>query len=201
MKRISLLSAALFMIFAAASAFSQAPAQPGAGKIGWLDTTAFGDEKAGITKYINAIKAVETEMKPRVGDLQTLQTRLKTISDDLAKLQAACQNPAVPCDTKTAAAKQDEGQRLQREFDFKKKEFDAAYDKRSGEVLGPISSEIGKALQDYAKQKGYAAVLDISKLDQAGVILALDATADITKDFITFYNARPATTATTAVPK
>jgi len=201
MKKISLLIVSfVFAAVMAASAFAQV-AQPGAGKIGWLDTGAFADEKAGVTKYIGAIKSVEAEMKPRVTDLQTLQTRLKTISDDLAKMQAACQNPAIPCDTKAAAAKQDEGQRLQREFEFKKKEFDAAYDKRSGEILGPISADIMKAVQEYAKQKGYLAVLDIAMLDQAHVILALDPTADITTEFIAYYNTRPAGTATTAVPK
>ena len=202
MKRINILAASfIFAIVMAASALAQTTAQPGAGKIGWLDTGAFADEKAGVTRYIGAIKSVEAEMKPRVTELQGLQTRLKTISDDLAKMQLACQNPAIPCDQKAAAAKQDEGQSLQRDFEYKKKAFDAAYERRTGEILGPISADIMKAVQEYAKQKGYLAVLDIAMLDQAHVILALDQTADITKEFITYYNARPATTATTAVPK
>ncbi len=199
MKIVSLLIASIVCLgVMAVSAFAQVPAQPGAGKIGWLNTGAFGDEKAGVTKYVNAIRAVGAEMKPRETELMALQTKLKTISDDLAKMG---NNPAVPIDTRAAAAKQDEGQRLQREFEFKKKEYDAAYDRRAGEVLGPISADIMKAVQEYAKQKGYTAVLDIAMLDQARVILALDATADITKEFITYYNARPAATATTAAPK
>ena len=199
MKRFTLL--AVSFIFAAVfvvSTFAQAGAIPAGGsKIGWLDTGAFADEKDGVTKYITALRALDNEMKPRVTELQTIQTRLKTISDDLAKMQA---NTAVPVDPKTAQAKQDEGQRLQREFDFKKKEYDAAVEKRTGEVLGPVSADISKAIQDYAKLKGYAVVLDINALAQQNAILALDATANITKDFIIYYNARPATTATTAKP-
>ena len=65
----------------------------------------------------------------------------------------------------------------------------------------PVTSDILKAVQDFAKQKGYVAVLDISMLDQAHAILALDPSADITKEFIVFYNARPNSTATTATPR
>ena len=199
MKRISLLAASFVLsVIAAGSAFAQTPAQTGA-KIGWLDTGAFADEKAGgITKYINALKALEVEMKPRVVELQGIQTRMKTISDDLAKMQS---NPAIPVDQKVFAAKQEEGQKLQREGEFKKKEYDATVDSRSAQLLGPIQSDISKAIQDYAKDRGYTVILDIDKLGQAGVILALDGSADVTKDFITFYNARPGSTATTAVPK
>ncbi len=197
MKRISLIAVSCILsALMAASAFSQAA--PGAGKIGWLDTGAFADEKAGILKYVNAAKAVDSEMRPRVTELQTIQAKLKTISDDLNKMQS---NPAVPINQSAVLAKQDEGQRLQREGEFKKKEYDAAVEKRSSEVLGPISADISRAIEDFAKAKGYAVILDIDKLGQAGVILALDPAANITKDFIVFYNARPASTATTASPR
>lgn len=200
MRRISVL--AVSFIFAAllvVSAFAQTgAAQTGATKIGWINTGVFGDEKEGVTKYINALKALQAEMKPRLTELQGLDARIKTIADDLTKMQS---NPAIPVKPEAAQAKQDEGQRLQRELEFKKKEYDAALDKRSTEVLGPVSSDIGKAIQDYAKQKGYSAILDIAALANAGAVLALDPTADLTKEFVIYYNARPATTATTAVPK
>ena len=201
MKRITLLAVSfIFAAVFAVSTFAQANAQPTASKIGWLDTGAFADEKEGVTKYIAGLKALDGEMKPRVTELQTIQTRLKTISDDLAKMQA---NPNVPVDQKAALAKQDEGQKLQREFDFKKKEYDAAVEKRSGEVLGPVSADISKSIQDYAKAKGYAVVLDINALAQTNAILALDTSANITKDFIAYYNSTHpagAATATTAKP-
>ena len=75
--------------------------------------------------------------------------------------------------------------------------------KRSAEVLGPIQSDIFKALQEWAKTKGYIAILDLAALanDNINAIVAFDRSADITKEFVTFYNLRPAPTATTAVPK
>ncbi|HEV7643585.1 MAG TPA: OmpH family outer membrane protein [Pyrinomonadaceae bacterium] len=200
MKRTSLLAASFILLaLMAVSALAQVPAA-GAGKIGWIDTGAFAlGDGTGITKYVNAVKAVEIEMKPRVTELTGLQTRLKTLSDDLAKMQS---NPAVPVKPEAALAKQEEGQRLQREFEFKKKEYDAAVDSRSSQLLAPIQADIGKAIEDFAKSKGFAVILDIDKLGQAGVILALDPTANLTKDFIVFYNARPASaTASTGAPR
>ena len=191
---VSIMFAALFAL----PAFGQAPTS----KIGWIVTAAFGDDKEGITKYVTAEKALDTELRPKVNELQGLQTRIKTISDDLAKMQGA--NPAVPFDQKAAAAKQDEGQRLQRELEFKQKEAQAYFNKRREEVLGPLTQNIFQALQDYAKTKGYSVIIDISALGQENApspILFLEPSANVTKDFIVFYNARPATTATAATPK
>jgi len=195
MKRIAIVAFSLvFVSLLAVAGFGQVPAST---KIGWIDTGAFADEKEGVTKYVNALKALDAEMKPRVTELTGIQTRLKTLSEDIQKAGA---NPAVPVDQKALAAKQDEGEKLQRDFEYKKKDYDAAVEKRSGEVLGPVSADISKAIQEYAKSKGYAVILDINALAQASAILALDATANITKDFIVFYNARPAATTTAAAP-
>lgn len=196
MKRFSLFAVAA--VFAAVFAVSASAQTAAATKIGWIDTGAFADAKEGITKYLNAYKALETEARPKLQELTGIETKIRTIASDLQKMQA---NTAVPIDQKTAAAKQDEGQRLQREYEFKKKEYDAFLEKRGGEILGPVNQDIGKAIQEFGKQKGYAAIFDIDKLAQAGAILMLEPTANITKEFVTFYNARPAGAATAAVPR
>lgn len=195
MKKFGFVAAVLAIVMiSGTAAFAQV--QPG--KIGWVDTGAFGDEKEGIVKYVNAYKALANEAKPRETELVGIQTKIQTIASDLQKMQA---NTAVPIDPKAASAKQDEGERLSRELEFKKKEYDAWVQKRGGEILGPINQDIGKALADFGKQKGYIAILDIDKLAQAGAILHLDATANITKEFIVFYNARPVGAATASTPR
>jgi Skp family chaperone for outer membrane proteins len=195
MKKFGIFGAAFaFVVLLGASAIAQAPA----GKIGWIDTGAFAEEKEGIVKYVNAYKALENEAKPRVNELTSIQTKIQTISADLQKMT---QNTAVPIDEKAALAKRDEGERLTRELEFKKKEYDAFLQKRGGEILGPVNQDIGKALADFGKQKGFAVIFDIDKLAQAGAILHLEPTANITKEFILFYNARPAGAATASTPK
>jgi Skp family chaperone for outer membrane proteins len=200
MKRISLLAVSfIFASLAAVSSFAQTPAQTATGKIGWIDTGEFSNPQGGIGKYINAMKAIDTEMQPRVNELTTIEQKIKTIIDDVNKMNS---NPAVPVKPEVLAAKQEEAQRLQREGQFKKQEYDAAREKRNNEVLGPITGDILKAVSEYAKAKGYSVILDIGPLYDARAVLFVDTGANVTKDFIAFYNARPASaTASTAAPK
>ncbi len=172
-------------------------------KIGWIDTGAFGgtDDKGtgGVTKYVVAMKTLDTEFQPRITELQNIDKRIKDIAAELQKMQQA--NPAVPVNQATILAKQEEGQKLARELEFKQKDAEALFQTRRNTVLGPIQNDIGKAIQEFAKTKGFAAVFDIAALANANAILALDPASDITKEFITFYNARPAAAATAATPK
>lgn len=205
MKRGSLFIVSL--AFAAVFAVSSFPqtggaAQPaGPVKIGIINTFAFGDEKAGITKYINALKAINTEFTPTQTELDTMSTKLNNLAKEIQVFRDQASTGKVPIDEKTVQAKVDEAEKLQRDLKFKQEDAKARYEKRQQVVIGPVMQDIGKALQDFAKQKGFTLLLDIAK-DEVGLVLAVgDEKIDVTKDFITYYNARPATTATTATPR
>ena len=99
-------------------------------------------------------------------------------------------------------AKVDEYQALQVEFKRKQEDAKAKFERRQAVVMGPVMQDIYKSLQDFTTQKGYDLILDAAKLDAGQLILGFNpAKVDVTKEFITFYNARPGTTATTAAPK
>lgn len=85
--------------------------------------------------------------------------------------------------------------KMQREYKFKEEDAKARFERRRQVVLGPILQDIGNAIQEFTKKNGYVLIIDLAK-DQTGIILGLDEAADVTKQFIVFYNARPATTAT-----
>jgi Skp family chaperone for outer membrane proteins len=196
---------AISMLFAsilAVSTSAQVPAQAVNPKIGVIDTSAFG-AKDGIKKYTAASDALDKEFAPLSTEIQGLLTRYNTLGTEIKKLQdAAASSPNVPIDKTGAQAKIDEYQSLEVTIKRKQEDGKARLDKRSGEVLGPIMQDIGKAINDYATQKGYALMLDLAKMADAGMVLSMDASKiDVTKDFIAFYNARPAGTATTATPK
>lgn len=152
-------------------------------RIAILDTSRFGDEKAGITRYLNAVKSVQREFQPKKDELTNLQNRIKAIADEITKLSG---NSVVG--PQTILAKQDEGERLQRELKYKKEQADADVEKRYSEVVGPISTDIGKALDQYASQHGLTMVLDISKLLPA--VLTVNPAMDITQSFIAEYNSK-----------
>ena len=152
-------------------------------KIALINTAEFGDEKTGITRYVNAVKSVQREFLPKNTELTTIQTRINTLADEISKLSGAA-----VVDPKTIQAKQDEGERLQRDLKYKKDQAQADFQKRYQEVVSPISADIGKAIDQFALQNRITMVLDPSKFDVA--ILSVNPAMDVTRAFITAYNAR-----------
>ena len=159
------------------------PANVPASKIALVDTTVFGDEKVGIKRYINAVNSVEKIFEPKTLELRNLQNQIKVIADDITKLN----NNSVVSPV-SVRAKQDEGERLQREFKYKKEQADADYQKRYTEVVRPISNDIGNALIQYASQNGLTMIFDISKL--APAVLSVNPAMDVTQAFIADYNSK-----------
>jgi Skp family chaperone for outer membrane proteins len=155
-------------------------------KIAFINTEAFGDDKSGITRYVAAVKSLEREFDPRQKELIGMQTRIKALADEIGKLSGSA-----VVDPKTIQAKQDEGERLQRDLKYKKEQADADFAKRYQEVVSPISADIGKALDQFATSRGITMILDISKL--APAILTVNQNMDVTAAFIAEYNSRPAT--------
>lgn len=216
MKTISKLSTAtLFLFVVALSAYAQgtrpavtpsrpttAPATSPApanavvpdSKIAFVDTEAFADEKNGITRFLAAFQSLQRELKPKVDELQAIQTKAAQLGKDIETLSKAS-----VVDQKSIQAKQDEGERLQREFKYKKEDYDALSAKRYREVVGPVSADIGKELDAFAAQRGITMILDISKLLPA--ILTANQEMDMTKTFIAYYNAKNPATAAATTPR
>ncbi len=153
-----------------------------ASKIAYIDTEYFSDEKTGITKYVNVVKALEREFQPRQTELNTMQARLKTLADEIAKLSETS-----VVDPKTIQAKQEEGERIQIELKRKKEDADAAFTKRYQEVVNPVSKDIYNALKRFSAERGLTMILDISKL--SGAVLISVPGMDVTQAFINYYNA------------
>ena len=163
-----------------------------AAKIAIVDTGFFVSDK-GITKLVNAYQQLNKEFQPIEQGLQSLQTRIQAIAEELQKLS----NSTVPVDPKTIQAKQDEGERLQRELEYKKKDAEASYAKRGSELVGPVREEIFKSLDAFAKSRGITMVLDAGL---QGLIVAVPA-VDITQAFIADFNSKNPATAAAATPR
>ena len=199
MKRFSFIAVCLaFTMAFAASAFGQGAAPAAAGKIGLVNVSAFADEKAGITRFRSALSSLDPEFKPLNDQLNTKRTRYQTLA---AQIQEANKpKPAgVPVGTPPNLSSQiEEAQNLEVEITRLQEDGKRKYESRYATVVGPIFNDIIKGLNDFAKQKGYSMILDGGKLEEAGILMGFDDKYDVTKEFIAFYNARPAGSATTA---
>jgi Skp family chaperone for outer membrane proteins len=183
------------MVFAGLLAVSvMAQAQP-TGKIGLVNIFAL-EGKDGVTKYVNALNSLEAEFKKDVTELQTMATAIQTKTTELNTLREQAQKPNSPISRESLIAKATELDKLQRDAKFKQEDLQVRVNTRRQVVIGPIWNDMMKALQTFATQKGYAVILDGAKLEQEGILMAFDNKYDITKEFITYFNANPTGTAT-----
>ncbi len=186
-----------------ASAFGQVPAaNAGSGKIGLVNVNAFADDKAGITRFKTALSTVDKEFEALNKELNDLRTKYQALATDIQGQQklAADPNNKVPINTSTLQTKVDEARNIELQIKQKQEAGKARYDQRYAAIVGPVFNDIVKALNDFAKQKGYAVILDGAKLEESGLLMGFDDKYDVTKDFVVFYNARPAGTATATKP-
>ena len=193
--------AALFVFAAifAVSAFAQTTTPAPTGKIATVDTRYFG-VKEGISRFINAMTSLEKELQPDIAGLQAMETKIQALEKEIQDVEKQLNDPKLPpaIDKNklqiTYQTKVREYQALGRQYKFKDDEFKIKYQIREEAVVVPVSQDIGKALKEFAKKNGYTMIFDIAK-DDKGILLVLDEKSDVTKEFILFYNARPATTA------
>lgn len=186
----------IFTAFFAVPAFAQT--QP-ATKVALVNTNAFYAEKIGITKIENAYKQLNAEFKTTFDDIKNGLNRLQALQNELKKLQDQASDPnnKVPIKPEQVQTKVDEFERLQTEVKRKQEDAKKRYEKREAIVIGPIIQDVGAAIGTFAKQKGFTLVMDTGKLVETRILLFSQEATDITKEFITYYNARPAGTAAT----
>ena len=174
-----------------------APATPQTGasvpesKIALIYSDAFLDSKTGIARFNSLVSTLNREFQPRQTELQTMQQRIQTLTDDIQKTAAVA-------DPKTLQSKQDQLDQLKRDFQRKGEDAQAAYNSRRKEIFTPLQDDIGKALEVYAKAHNINVIIDGS---QVPLVYAADA-LDITRAFINDFNSKnPATAAVTTPQK
>jgi outer membrane protein len=160
-------------------------------KVALIDSSAFADEKQGISKFVSALKRVNAEFQPRQTEIQGLQQQIEKATADLQKA-APVQDP------KVTQQQQDRIDQMKNDYQRKGEDAQAAFNKRLEEVLGPIYEDIGKALDAFAKARGITLILDVSKVQ--GIVSAADA-MDITRAFIADYNSKNPATASLTTPR
>jgi Skp family chaperone for outer membrane proteins len=182
----------IFVLISTASLAAQTPASApaGTGKIGVVNPILFTDAKqgAGITRLKAAIKTVTDATKPEADRIQGEIAKLRTLAADLERQRTA--PGAVPPNFQ---AKVIEAQGLETAIKRREEDYKIDFEKRYAATVSPILTDIFRAMNEYAKAKGYAVILNGPKLQQDDILLGFDDRYDVTADFITFYNARPAT--------
>lgn len=186
-KRLFAVLIVMFAVTAVASAQGSAvknaaqPAQGGAGKpvptgkVAIIDSRAFGE---GIVEMKKQLDKLEGEFQPRYKELEALQNQLVKLEEELKTTK----------DVKVAQQKADEGQRIKKDFERKREDFQADYQRRQEVVLGPLRDKVLKFLESYAQQREIVMVFDLAPAASQGGLVFLNPATNITEDFIKEYN-------------
>lgn len=170
---------------------AQAPVP--AGKIAVIYSEAFQDPTNGIARFAAVINKLNAEFKPIQDDLSQTAARLRTMQDEINKLQQG--TPAAT--PQQIQAKVDQFDDQKKAYDRKGEDAKANYARRRGELLGPLQEDVGKALDTFGKAHGIMMILDGS---QVPLVYTADG-VDVTKAFIAEYNSKNPATTTAATPR
>jgi Skp family chaperone for outer membrane proteins len=173
----------------AAPAPTQSTANVPESKIALIYSDAFLDPKTGINRFTTLITNLNREFQPRQTELQSLQGKIQTLTDEIAKTTPVA-------DAKTLALKQEQLDQAKKDYQRKGEDAQTAYNKKRTEMFSPLQDDIGKALETYAKAHNINVIIDGS---QVPLVYAAD-TLDITKAFISEFNSKNPATAVVTPP-
>jgi len=173
---IATLAFAAFTILAQTQTQTR-PAEGAPANIAIIDSSAFSDEKTGITRVMSAMQQIEAKFTPLRTEIRNMGERLNTMRADIQKKRASQ-------DARTTAQQADEADRLEVEIKRKAEDAQTSYQKESLAALDPLQKDIGNALTQYAQSKGITLLIDANRVP----IIYAASSLDITRDFINDYN-------------
>ena len=152
---LTILAQTLLTMSATSAETVPPPAAPA--NIGIIDSSAFSDEKTGITRVKNAMNQLEAKFQPLRTEIRGMGERLNTMRSDIQKKRAIQ-------DAATTARQAEEADRLEVQIKRKAEDARASYQKESIAVLEPLQKDIATALNAYAQAKGITLVLDANRV-------------------------------------
>ncbi len=182
---------AVACVLGAAAAWAQAPAAAGSAASAKVGVIAIRQAIGGTAEGKQAQAELQSQFAPRQGEIENLN---KQISDLQQRLQAG----ANKLSQEEEARLRQQGQRLAQRLD----RMNTEYQEDVNAALGDLQDRIGRKMVDvldrYARENGYAVVLDSSA--QSTPILYASTQIDVTQDIIRLYDQAYPIKAATAAP-
>lgn len=151
--------------------------QPAKNVFAVIDSAAFSDEKAGITRVVTAMKQVDSKFEPLRREIKTMQDQLAAIQADIQKKQATESQAVIN-------RLVDQGQQLEIQIKRKTEDAQSNFQKELNAALDPLQVDITNSLNAFAQSRGILMIIDSNRVP----VIYVHATIDITKDFIAEYN-------------
>lgn len=183
----TLLAALAIGLTITAKAQTETPAQ----KIGYADTEY-------ILTQLPKFKQIEAELKTHGAQLEN---QIKAKAEDFqAKLKAYQSMPATTPEA-IKADKERELQSLQENYQKFQQDAQSSMQKKQADLMDPIYKQIGKAIEDVAKENGFTFILQPQLPTGGDVLLYSDEKFNISNLVLKKLGVTPAATATTTPVK
>ncbi len=166
-------------------------------KVAVILSEAFQDPQTGIARFTATQNKLNGEFAERQKKLNDMAAKIKQLPDEIANLQQQAVK-GTPIAPQTIQAKIDQLDELKKRAQRETEDGQAAYQKRHAELFGPLQDDVGKALDAFAKARGITMILDGSQVQ--GIVYAAEG-LDITKAFISEFNAKNPVAAAVTPPK
>jgi outer membrane protein len=158
------------------------------GKIAIINTAAF---RVGIGEFKTLLEALNKEFEPQNNELQGLQKQLEELKNKVEKdgpnAQPSVRNGWI-----------EQGTQLEKTLKRKSEDYQALFQRRGQEVVGPIMDKINKFFDQYCQQRNIIMVLERQVAESSNLLVWNTPTAEITDDFMNEYNkAHPSSTPAT----
>jgi Skp family chaperone for outer membrane proteins len=150
-------------------------------KLAWVNSSAFINEQSGIKQLVRVGKELELEFGNQQSELALQQEKLRTIVTELNKLQTSGATQEV------LQAKNDEGLKLQADFQQKQQAFKAAVTEAQQKKQTPVIELMDKAMEAFSRERDIGMIFDVAKL--GGAVVSARSEIDVTADFIAYFNA------------
>lgn len=192
MNRNKLVFAFVLLAFVSATrVYGQGTVVP-VSKMAVIYSEDFQDPKTGIARFVVTLNKLNAEFQKVQDELTQTAARLKTMQDEISRLQQS--GGATPAQIQV---KMDTLDQQKRDYTRKGEDAKAQYQKRQQDLFLPLQDDVSKALDVYAKAHGITLIIDGS---QTPILYAAES-MNVTKAFISEYNLKNPATALATPPK
>lgn len=160
------------------------------GKIAFINTAAF---RVGIGEFKTTLEALNKEFESKNNELEGLQKQIedlkKKVETDGPKAQPSVRDGWI-----------EQGAELEKTLKRKTEDYQALFQRRGQEMVGPVMDKINKFFDQYCQQRNIVMALERQVAESSNLLVWMAPVAEITEDFMNEYNkANPSSTS--AAPK
>ena len=178
---------ALILVFAILAIAQTEKTQPVApNKVALIYAIEFENENTGIKELAEIIKQLKEEFIPHTEKLKLMMKELQASKTELHNIGESYKLTGTMITKEFFDKKIRETEMLNAQFESKQAEMKSLYEQRKFELTEDVNKKIAEALKQYAKEKGYETILDISLVSKS--LIVVNEEKNITKEFIRYYN-------------